>query len=224
MLGTLYICCSAGDTVRRPLEAQGDRPHRPDELESNLLFALGASALAASFWGTKSSSSTQPWKSGPGQVDSRSPSHLRAGVVLQSLSLHIQLSQGVEGRAAPRPALPTTPDFTQRLALLDRCHSRTQTAVTCAVRGTLFQHIFGSTCLQMPRVFCVPYSLNRIKCCCSTLQEGKGHISQKKLVGESWWSLWQPPVTRARNVLVREALFFFLFLKVCWISREMSSE
>lgn len=48
MLGSLYICCSAGDTVKRPLEAQGDRPHRSDELESNLLFALGVSALAAS--------------------------------------------------------------------------------------------------------------------------------------------------------------------------------
>lgn len=49
MLGTLYICCSAGDAVKRPLEVQGDRPRQLGELESNLLFALGVSALAASF-------------------------------------------------------------------------------------------------------------------------------------------------------------------------------
>lgn len=210
MLSTLYICCSAGDTVKRPLEAQGDRSHRPDELESNLLFALGVSALAVSFWCTKSSSCPQRWKSGPGRVASRSPSHFRAGVVLQTLSLHIQVSQWVEGTAAP-PALPTTPYLCpQRLALPGRCHSRTQIAVTCAVRGNLFQHIFGSTCLQMPRVFCVPQLLNRIKCCCSTMLEGKGHVSRKKLVGESWCSLWQPPRARGRNVLIREAHFFWM--------------
>lgn len=49
MLGTLYICCSAGDAVKRPLEVQGDRPRQLGELESNLLFALGVSAYAASF-------------------------------------------------------------------------------------------------------------------------------------------------------------------------------
>lgn len=108
----------------------------------------------------------------------------------------------------------------QRLALLHGCHSRTQIAVTCAVRGNLFQHIFGSTCLQMPRVFCVPQLLNRIKCCCSTLPEGKGHVSQKKLVGESWWSLWQPPITRARSVLIRGAHFLY----VCWSNRAISNE
>lgn len=146
MLGNPYIYNSAGDTVKRPLEAQGDRPHRPDKLESNLLFALVVSALAASFWCTESSSCTQPWKSGPGRVASRSPSHPRAGVVLQRLSLHIQVSQWVKGTAA-LPALSTTPDC-HRLLLLGRRHSRTQIAVTCAVRGNLFQHIFGSTCLQ----------------------------------------------------------------------------
>lgn len=44
MFSTLYICCSAGDAVKRPLEAQGDRPRRLGESESNLLFAFGLSA------------------------------------------------------------------------------------------------------------------------------------------------------------------------------------
>lgn len=210
MLGTLYICCSAGDTVKRPLEAQGDRPHRPDELESNLLFALGVSALAASFWCTKSSSCSQPWKSEPGRVASPSQGW---GCAAEPLPAHPGFTVG-GGDSSPPSTIRNPWLCPERLALLDVCHSRTQIAVTCAVRGNLFQHIFGSTCLQMPCVFCVPQSLNRIKCCCFTVLEGKGHVSRKKLIGGSWWSFWQPPITRARNVLIREAHFFGCLLEL----------
>lgn len=210
MLGNPYIYNSAGDTVKRPLEAQGDRPHRPDKLESNLLFALVVSALAASFWCTESSSCTQPWKSGPGRVASRSPSHPRAGVVLQRLSLHIQVSQWVKGTAA-LPALSTTPDSATDCFCWAGVTVGPKLLSPVQSEGTS-----SSTSLAAPasNVCCVSQSLNRIKCCCSTLLEGKGHASWKKLVGESSWSLWQPPITRARNVLIREALFYFFFLCV----------
>lgn len=110
MLSTLYICCSAGDAVKGPLEAWGDGPRRLGEPESNLLFALGASTLAASFfWRSESGSCPKPCEHRPGQAAGGSPS---PGLVLgcRASSWAPGFLQQA-GRTQTLPALLITPDF-----------------------------------------------------------------------------------------------------------------